>query len=257
MSSAEPTDKKYFKVTTSGTQKLKDLELNKVEADAVLMAIQGTLGTEINKRGKITKKVLCEALTKVVKTTGWFLEQEPTETATLGDIDEFENNFKRCYEAAISPEATTENGQKATDTASGTPVCKFYKVGKCKFSKKKGEECPMKHPPTCRAFDNKGPDGCNSEPCSKGMLHRSICAKLLKGECSRKAGKCHWYHPPQLSKRILAEKKKKKEEDEKLEMKTLLEEMRSLRQAQSLPYPAMPYPFYQYQPFQLPGVKKQ
>ena len=67
MSSAEPTDKKYFKVTTSGTQKLKDLELNKVEADAVLMAIQGTLGTEINKRGKITKKVLCEALTKVVK----------------------------------------------------------------------------------------------------------------------------------------------------------------------------------------------
>jgi len=257
MSSAEPTDKKYFKVTTSGTQKLKDLELNKVEADAVLMAIQGTLGSEINKRGKITKKVLCEALTKVVNTTGWFLEQVPTETATLGDIDEFENNFKRCYEAAISPEATTENGQKATDTASGTPVCKFYKVGKCKFSKKKGEECPMKHPPTCRAFDNKGPDGCNSEPCSKGMLHRSICAKLLKGECSRKAGKCHWYHPPQLSKRILAEKKKKKDEDEKLEMKTLLEEMRSLRQAQSLPYPAMPYPFYQYQPFQLPGVKKQ
>ena len=45
--------------------------------------------------------------------------------------------------------------------------------------------------------------------------------------------------------------------DEKLEMKTLLEEMRSLRQAQSLPYPALPYPFYQYQPFQLPGVKKQ
>ena len=233
-----------------------------MEADAVLLAIQGTLGTEVNKKGKITKKVLCEALMKVVHTTGWFMEQVPRSNTVVADLQDCDRNFQKSFEAAISPEATTENGQQATDTASSVPVCKFYKVGKCKFSKKKGvggAQCPMKHPPTCRAFDNKGPDGCNSEPCPMGMLHRSICARLLKGECSRKAGKCHWYHPPQLSKRILAEKKKKKEEEEKLEMKTLLDEMRSLRQAQSMPYPAVQYPFFQQLPYQPPpttGRKK-
>ena len=265
MSSSELTNKilghDLFKVTTEGNQKLKSLSLSSVEADAVLLAIQGTLGTEVNKRGKITKKVLCDALTKVVTTTGWFQRKRAGDDTTVSVIRKCEEDFNRSFEAAISPKATTENGQQATDTAGSLTVCKFYKVGRCKFSKKNGVDgasCPMKHPPTCRAFDYKGPDGCNLEPCPKGLLHRTVCAKLRRGDCLRKAGQCHWYHPPQLSKRITAEKKKKKEEEEKLEMKTLLSEMRSLRQAQFMPFPAMQYPFFQ-QPYQcppLPGGKK-
>ena len=58
---------------------------------------------------------------------------------------------------------------------------------------------------------------------------------------------------------MLAEKKRKKEEEEKLEMRTLLDEMRSLKQAQSMLYPAMQYPFFQQLPYQPPpttGRKK-
>ena len=133
-------------------------------------------------------------------------------------------------------------------------------------SAKKGDDgeakCPRSHPPTCRAFDDKGPDGCKSEPCPKGKYHRKVCAKLLSGECQRKAGNCYWYHPPLLSQKIKAQQKKRKEEEEKLEMRQMLEEMRSLRQPQVMQFPVqMPYPFYTMpQPAPTPfnsGSKKQ
>ena len=73
------------------------------------------------------------------------------------------------------------------------------------------------HQPTCRAFDNKGPDGSNSKPGPMGMLHSPNCAKLIKGEGSRKAGK---------------------------RRNGMDNRMKSLRKAQPLLYPAMLYPFY-------------
>ena len=83
-----------------------------------------------------------------------------------------------------------------------------------KKSNDKGSQCPKSHPTACRQFDEKGPDGCDIE-CSRGKFHRSVCEKLLKGECLRKAGQCKWYHPPLLSKKVLAERKKKEEEEDK------------------------------------------
>ena len=104
-------------------------------------------------------------------------------------LQKCDKNFDRSFEAAISPEATSR--QQATAT--------FYKVGRCKFSKKKGVDgalCPRKHPPTCRAFDYKGLDGCNSQSCPKrlaGEKRDSATGIILhisaRGSCLRKRRK--------------------------------------------------------------------
>ena len=268
------TERKFFRVTTQGKEQLKSLNLNDVEMDTVLLALHGSLGSEIKKRGKITKGVLCETMMKIITLCDAFVEQIPCSgSASPAQIEqaqkETEDKFRKDLEEVkltVAGGAKNDSQEDAVTGGSQETICRFYKVGRCKFSKKKGDDgeakCPRSHPPTCRAFDDKGPDGCKSEPCPKGKYQRKVCAKLLTGECQRKAGNCYWYHPPLLSQKIKAQQKKKKEEEEKLEMRQMLEEMRSLRQPQVMQFPVqMPYPFYTMpQPVPTPvnsGSKKQ
>ena len=190
--------------------------------------------------------MLATTVKKIAVRSGLFVRKNRLGKASEESKKKFSENLRKQIEGAVtrgSQEAAADQPPSSDET-----VCRFFKVGKCKFSKKssdRGSECPKIHPTPCRQWDEKGPDACSPE-CSRGKFHRSVCEKLLKGECLKKAGQCKWYHPPLLSKRILAERKKKQEDEDKLEMKSLLEEMKQFKQAHFLPVP-MP-PFYQMSP---------
>ena len=251
--------KRNFRVTTAGKAKLKALNLKPVEMDTVRMALHGSLGAEYKKRGKITKQVLCDTMEKIIPLCSEiFVQMVPNVDASADvvakSIEDCDRQLNEDLESIISPEAkgASNDGHEAAVTGSDEAVCKFYKVGKCKFGKKgdqgpdaKEAKCPKSHPPPCRAFDERGPDGCKSDPCPKGKFHRSVCGKLLEGKCPKKSGNCYLYHPPKLSQKIMAGLKKKEEED-RLEMSQMLAEMRSIRQAQLVQFPLQmpPYPFY-------------
>ena len=242
-------DRKYFAVEAGGTVKLNKMCLTTEESDALISALQGTLVSDLEggKKKKITREVLATTLSKIAARCDVFVERNCRGKASEDRKKELDENLKKKIEAAVSKEGQPAAADPAN---SEETVCRFYRVGKCKFSKKsmreRGDVCPKSHPTPCRQFDERGPDGCPGE-CSRGKFHRAVCEKLLRGECLRKAGQCKWYHPPLLSKRILAERKKKEEEEDKLEMKSLLEEMKQFKQALYLPTP-MPLPFYQLPP---------
>ena len=243
------TDKRrYFAVAAGGSAKLNSMCLTTEEADTLIAALQGTLVSDLEggKNKKITREVLAKTLSKIAVRSDVVVERNCQGKASEDRKKELDENLRKKIEAAVS----TEGQPAAADSASSDEtVCRFYRVGKCKFSRKsndKGSQCPKSHPPACRQFDQKGPDGCDIE-CSRGKFHRSVCEKLLKGECLRKAGQCKWYHPPLLSKKVLAERKKKEEEEDKLEMKSLLEELRQFKQAHYLPMQT-PLPIYQLPP---------
>ena len=263
--------RRVFRVTNKGKEKLKSLNLSQLEVDTVRMALHGSLGTEIKKRGKITRQILCDTMVKMIPfCSEIFAKQVPAVGASKEDVEqameEEDRQLKEDLQAVISTgDGGAPNDGHGAAVAGGIEetVCKFYKVWKCKFSRKGEEEakCARLHPPACRSFDERGSDGCKSEPCPKGKFHREVCLKLLAGECSKKAGNCYFYHPPKLSQKIKAQQQKKKEEEERLEMTQMLEEMRSLRQAQYAQFPVqMPYPFYSMpQPVPTPansGLKK-
>ena len=242
-------EEKYFAVAKGGHASLNKMGLNTEEADALILALQGMLVSEIDggRKKKITREVLATTLTKIAVRSGLFVRKNRLGKASEESKKKLSENLRRQIEGAVS----SGSQQAAADQppSSDEAVCRFFKVGKCKFSKKssdRGSECPKIHPTPCRQWDEKGPEACSPE-CSRGKFHRSVCEKLLKGECLKKAGQCKWYHPPLLSKRILAERKKKQEDEDKLEMKSLLEEMKQFKQAHFLPMP-MPTPFYQMPP---------
>ena len=250
--------KRTFRITAKGKDKLKSLNLSQVEVDTVRLALHGCLGAEIKKRGKITKQVLCETMEKIIPLCSTMFVEMVSEAGASQEIveretEEADRQLKEDLEAAISTgaRAASIDGHEAAVTDSEDTVCKYYKVGKCKFGKKgdQAATCRNVHPPPCRAFDDKGPDGCQSNPCPKRKLHRTVCENLLAGECKKKPGNCNFYHPPKLSQKIKARLTKKKEEEERLEMTKMLEELRSLRQAQFVPFVPFPvqmpyHPFY-------------
>ena len=248
--SLKMASKRTFRIAPKGKDRLKSLNLSQVEVDTVRLALHGCLGAEIKKRGKITKQVLCETMEKIIPLcSAIFVEMVPAEGANQEVVDrdseEADRQLKEDLEAAISTGARAApiDGHEAAVTDSEETVCKFYKVGKCKFGKK-GEQaatCRKVHPPPCRAFDDKGPEGCKSDPCPKGKFHRTVCAKLIAGECNKKQGNCSLYHPPKLSQKIKARLTKKKEEEERRELSQMLAELRSLKQPQLVQFP---HPFY-------------
>ena len=64
-------------MTKAGEKQIKDLKLSSEEITAMQMALDGSLDKEHNKRGKITKPVLCSLLQKIIPVTKWF-EQSTT-----------------------------------------------------------------------------------------------------------------------------------------------------------------------------------
>ena len=62
-------------MTKAGEKQIKDLKLSSEEITAMQMALDGSLDKEHNKRGKITKPVLCSLLQKIIPETKWFEQQ--------------------------------------------------------------------------------------------------------------------------------------------------------------------------------------
>ena len=196
------SEKKYWSMTKAGGKQIKDLKLSSEEITAMQMALDGSLDKEHNKRGKITKPVLCSLLQKIIPETKWF---EQSTSANEADKEAEEKALKEALEAVAS-DVTTSQDKKA--------ICRYFDAGNCKYGKGqlKGQVCPEPHPPTCKAFDRKGKEGCKETPCPQGKHHRRVCPKFMKGACTFKDN-CRYYHPPQLGKEIEAKKKKKQEEE--------------------------------------------
>ena len=139
------TERKFFRVTTQGKEQLKSLNLNDVEMDTVLLALHGSLGSEIKKRGKITKGVLCETMMKIITLCDAFVEQIPCSgSASPAQIEqaqkETEDKYRKDLEEVkltVAGGAKNDSQEDAVTGGSQETICRFYKVGRCKFSKKK------------------------------------------------------------------------------------------------------------------------
>lgn len=252
------TEKKYWNMNPTGKERMEELNLSVVEITAIQMALDGSLDKESNKRGKITKAALSSLLQKIIPETKWF-----TISTSANEEDRIaeEKALKEALEATVRDKPTGDKKEEEK------PVCKFFDAGKC--TPRKGQTCENPHPPTCKAFDRKGKEGCKEEPCPRGKHHRRVCEKFTKGNCPYD-DKCRLYHPPKLGKEIETQKKKKQEEEEalknekeaflgklaELERKVssltqeLLEAREAERRARTQAPMQMPYPMPYYNQFQ-------
>ena len=72
-----------------------------------------------------------------------------------------------------------------------TPICRFYKEGKCKF----GQKCRNPHPKFCKKFMTNGSQRFNKNGCDNkcGKPHPNVCRNALKfNACNME--ECRFYH---------------------------------------------------------------
>lgn len=109
----------------------------------------------------------------------------------LGRTNFLKSKFQRELQndATLSSDNTTTLSSDNTTTkdkvSDETPVCNFYKKGKCKYGIT-GKDCRFKHPKICTKLlrhGNKSPKGCNAgTKCN--MFHPRMCSSSIrKGEC--------------------------------------------------------------------------
>ena len=130
------TEEKYFAVAKEGQAKLNKMALTTEEADALISVLQGTLVSDIDggKKKKLTREVLANTLTKIAVRSGIFVRKNRLGKASEEGKKKLVENLKRQIEAAVSQGS---QAAAADPPSSDVAVCRFYKVGKCKFSKKK------------------------------------------------------------------------------------------------------------------------
>ena len=93
--------------------------------------------------------------------------------------------IKRQRETENDAKLSSENTTNKDNFSDETPVCNFYKKGKCKHGIK-GKNCQFKHPKVCTKLlkhGNKSPKGCSAgTKCT--MFHPRMClSSIRKGEC--------------------------------------------------------------------------
>ena len=148
------TERKFFRVTTQGKEQLKSLNLNDVEMDTVLLALHGSLGSEIKKRGKITKGVLCETMMKIITLCDAFVEQIPCSgSASPAQIEqaqkETEDKFRKDLEevkltVAGGPKMTVKRMLSRAEVKKLSAVStKLDDVNSAKKRRRRGGEVPQ------------------------------------------------------------------------------------------------------------------
>ena len=93
--------------------------------------------------------------------------------------------IKRQRDTENDAKLSSENTTNKDNFSDETPVCNFYKKGKCKHGIK-GKNCQFKHPKACTKLlkhGNRSPKGCSAgTKCA--MFHPRMCSSSIrKGEC--------------------------------------------------------------------------
>ena len=126
-------------------------------------------------------------------------QEEPEVDEGAEDSEEFEKSdvFEDSREnLSQSPDKKSQSSQAAnnevlTNKPPTIQMCRFYKLGKCKF----GKECRNEHPKFCKKFIKHGISKFSVQGCDGkcGKPHPSACRDSLRSkECSRE--NCRFYH---------------------------------------------------------------